>query len=358
MKRFHVIALDTHCAFTVAAIFSESGELVKQRRVATRIPELRALIEAVASPRHVVLEEGPLADWLVRELRPCADEVVACDPRRNAHIAKDGDKDDPIDAAKLGQLYRGRFVSAVHHPQTLERAGFKQLVGLYHDRVRNAVRHSNRLLSQFRRHGAFGSLGDLLDPRGREALLSQLPRKVLRAGVQLVLEEFDLARQNVTRLRRMMTREARQQEAIRRFMAVPGVKWVRAATFFAYVDTPWRFQSKQALWRYMGIGLERRHSGTAAVQVRVVAGVTVCRPLKSMIVGAAKSAIIGDNPFAARYKEWRHAGVSPRNAVRNVARSLAATLWAMFKNGGVYEPAWVGVNHVAESKRCVSNADG
>jgi transposase len=358
MKRLHVIALDTHCAFTAAAVLGRSGEVVVQQRVPTRIPELRALVEGVPRPRHVVLEEGPLADWLVRELRPAAEAVVACDPRRNAYIAKAGDKDDPIDAVKLGQLYRGGFVSAVHHPETLERAAFKQLVGLYHDRVRNVVRHGNRILSQFRRYGVFATTRALRDAQPRAALLAQVPSAALRAGIELVLAEFDLARDSVARLRRIMMREARRHEAIMRFMAVPGVRWVRAATFYAYVDTPWRFASKAALWRYLGIGLERRHSGSGVMLVRVPHSVTVCRPLKAMIVGAAKSAIVGDNPFAARYEEWRHAGVSPRNAVRNVARSLAATLWALFKNGGRYEPAWVGVSPVAGSPNGVSHADG
>lgn len=358
MERGHIIALDTHCAFTVFAVLTWTGKVVAHHRVPTRIPELRQLIERARRPRHVVLEEGPLADWLVRELRPCADVVLACDPRRNAHIAKDGDKDDAIDAIKLGHLYRGNFVAAVHHAETLERSGLKQFVGLYHDRVRNMVRQANRVLAQFRRHGIFGHKSDLLSGARRRQMLDRVPLKLLRAGIQLLLEDFDSAYGRLERLRRMVTREARQQEPIRRFVEVPGVKWIRAATFFAYIDTPWRFASKQALWRYMGIGLERRHSGEAAQRVGVPSNVTVCRPLKGMILGAAKSAILGDNPFAERYKEWRHAGLTPRNAVRNVARSQAATLWGMFKNGGVYQPAWVGVAQAAESAGWASNADG
>ena len=263
MQRGHIIALDTHCAFTVAAIVNGTGALVRRHKLATQIPALRQVIEGLPRPRHVVLEEGPLADWLVRELRPWADAVVACDPRRNALIAKDGDKDDPIDALKLARLYRGGYVTPVHHPETLERAAFKQLVGLYHDRVRNMVRQANRVLAQLRRHGIFGSKAALLEPARRREFLERLPLKVLRAGVQILLEEFDLARRAVPRLQRLMIREARQHEPIRRFVALPGIKWIRAATFFAYVDTPWRFASKQALWRYLGIGLERRHSGAS-----------------------------------------------------------------------------------------------
>lgn len=358
MLHGHVIGLDTHCEFTVSAVLDGRGRLLGQRRLPTAIPELRALIEGVRRPRHVVLEEGPLADWLVRELRPCADTVVACDPRRNAHIAKDGDKDDPIDAHKLAQLYRGGFITPVHHPDTLERAAFKQLVGLYHDRVRNRVRHANRALAQFRRHGIFASQAALLAPERRAALLSRLPARILRTGVELLLADFDAAQAHLLQLRRLLRRAAGDYEAIRRFVAVPGVKWIRAATFFAYVDTPWRFASKQALWRYMGIGLARRHSGSATPWVGVPTGVTVCRPLKNMILGAAKSALGASNPFAARHEEWCHAGLTPRNARRNVARSQAATLWGMYKSGAAYQPAWVGVAHATASENWTKTVDG
>lgn len=359
MQARHIIALDTHCAFTQAAILTDAGRVVRQAKVATSVAALRQLIEEVKRPRHVVLEEGPLADWLVRELRACADVVVACDPRRNAHIAKDGDKDDPIDAPKLGQLYRGNFISAVHHPETLERSAFKQLVGLYHDRVRNTVRHANRILAQFRRHGIFARRCELLSMNGRQALLQRVPAKCLRTGIRVLLEEFDLARQRLVLLRRMIRHEAQGFEPISRFVAVPGIKWIRAATFFAYVDTPWRFRSKQALWRYMGIGLQRRHSGSGAEQVGVPPSVQVCRPLKGMILGAAKSAIVASGcRFAERHKEWRHAGLTPRNARRNVARSQAATLLGMWKSGNVYRPEWVGVASAGVSEAGTLKADG
>jgi hypothetical protein len=62
------------------------------------------------------------------------------------------------------------------------------------------------------------------------------------------------------------------------------------------------------------------------------------------ILGAAKSAIASrNNPFADQYERWIHGGVTPRNARRNVARSQAAVMWGMWKNGDVYRPEWVGV---------------
>ena len=44
---------------------------------------------------------------MVRGLGGHADDVVVCDPQRDHWIAKDSDKDDPIDVEKLARLYHG-----------------------------------------------------------------------------------------------------------------------------------------------------------------------------------------------------------------------------------------------------------
>ena len=120
------------------------------------------------------------------------------------------------------------------------------------------------------------------------------------------------------------------------------MSWIRASTFFVYMDTPWRFHGKSALWKYIGIGLDRRHSGSSDTRLHVTQQCN--RALKGMITGAANSAITQKkiNPFIKQFQHWIEGGVSLRNARRNVARSLAATLWGMWKNGTEYRPEWVG----------------
>jgi transposase len=167
--------------------------------------------------------------------------------------------------------------------------------------------------------------------------------RAIRTPIELLLDEIDQVAQHVERLRRMVTRAAQAAEPIRRLLEVPGIGWIRAATFAAYIDTPWRFRSKSALWKYMGIGLERRTSGGAAALLRVVPNRRVCRPLKNMILGAAVTVILmKQQPFCEQYRRWRNEGVTPRNTRRNVARSLACVLWGMFKSGDVYHPERVG----------------
>jgi transposase len=354
----HFIAMDTHCTTTDLAVVTGGGRLTARMQCVTTIPTLVEAVTSIRRPRFVTFEEGPLADWLFRGLAPHVDDVFVCEPRRNHLIAKDSDKDDPIDAAKLAQLYRGGYLKRVHHPESLGRAIFKQHVATYHDVVRERVAAANRALARLRRHGVFVREADFVDPDDREELLRRLPAsRLLREDMECLWKIYDGILSQEEGLRERLTRHARSEEPIRRFVRLPGVSWIRGATFYVFVDTPWRFRGKSALWKYMGIGLDRKHSGQGAVRLRVT---TQCnRPLKGMILGAAITAIaVGDNPFSDQYQQWIAGGLSARNARRNVARCLAATLWGIWKNQTEYRPQWVGQGGPSQVAARVSSETG
>jgi len=346
MERMHYIGADAHCASTDLAVVTQTGRLTGRDRCTTTIPDLARCIERVRRPRQVIVEEGPLADWIFRGLGALGETVVVCNPRRNALIAKAGDKDDAIDAEKLAQLARGGYLEPVHHPESTARMQLKRLVAAYHDRVRNRVRQANRIMAEFRQQGVFIHENAFAEPDKRPALLRRLPGSLLvRDTLAIYLTGYEAAVLQEEQLRRKLVQRARRQEPIRRFVALPGVRWIRAATFYAFVDAPFRFKTKQALWKYVGIGLERHQSGgpLQPAALRVTRGGN--RILKDMILGAAKSAIASrkDRTFADMYGRWLDQGISPRNARRNVARSLAAILWSIWKTGATYRPERVGV---------------
>ena len=343
MQRKHIIALDTHCQDSEVVVTTGTGRLTRRERCPTTIPTLTEVIRSVRRPRELVFEEGPLADWLFRNLRDLVDEIVVCDPRRNHLIAKESDKDDPIDAEKLAQLYRGGYVKPVHHPDSFDRVIFKRHVGLYHDRVRNRVRQANRIVAELRHYGVMANERAFASPSGRDDLLTQLPKENrIRQDLQCLWRGYDAAVEQEQDMRRGLIEQAKGEPQICRFQALPGIKWIRATTFFVYVDTPWRFKSKSALWKYLGIGLVRRQSGAGHEQLHVPWQVN--RTLKCAILGAAMSAIATrNNPFAEQYERWIDGGLTPRLARRNVARSQAAVMWGMWKTGSVYQPEGVGV---------------
>jgi transposase len=352
MSSEHFIALDTHCSFCEMAVVSQTGRILKRDRCETAIPPLVALLEGVRRPRVLTFEEGPLADWLARNLRQHVEKLIVCEPRRNALIAKDGDKDDPIDAEKLAQLLRGGFLKEVHQASSLDRALLKQHVSFYHDRVRERVRQGHQLVAQLRRHGVFASILQVMDEDERRRLYRKLPqRKLLIDHLELVRQVYELMLQQEDSLRAELVRLARREQVVRSFTHVPGISWIRAVTFYVYIDTPERFKSKSAAWRYCGIGLERRRSGDGPMRIRLVQRAN--RRLKNVLLGAAKSAAAaGDNPFADKYHYWtKEEGEHPSTARRNTARAIAGVLLSMWQNGSEYDPALVrGVGRPSQAR--------
>lgn len=351
----HLIAMDTHSYTTEICVKTRANVPGRIWRVPTTIPAVRQAIDSVRKPRVVAFEEGPLASWLYRNLKADGERVIVCDPRKNAHIAKGGDKSDPIDANKLADLLAGGYLKPVHHSDDVSREAFKQLVGLYHERVAHRVSESNKVIGRLRRWGVVVREKAFADKADRPALLAKLPSATeapsVQLGVELMFEAYDQAVTGEKKLHRQLVKEAKTYEPVVRFTALPGVAWIRAATIYAYLDTPWRFHSKQALWKYMGIGLKRESSGNGPVIVSVEQAAN--RVLKSAILGAAESAIMQkDNPFGKQHQQWKEDGLSPRNARRNVARSMAGVMWGMWKNGGAYDPQRVGVAASEQAKSC------
>jgi len=204
MKRPHLMCLDVHCVSCEFAAATPGGKLRERRSVTTAIPQLAEAVRSVPRPRTLVFEEGPLADWLYRNLRPFVDELIVCDPRRNHLIANDGDKDDPVDVIKLLDLTRGGYLRPVHHTESESRSVFKQLVALYHDRVRRKVAEALRIIWALRRFGIVVRQNAFADPDRRSALLSELPtNRTVRRTFQLRLESYDLAADHVERDRRL-----------------------------------------------------------------------------------------------------------------------------------------------------------
>ena len=341
MRTEYFITMDTHCRTTDICVKTASGKLVKREHVSTGIRQLREVIESVPRPRRVAFEEGSMAGWLFRNLKESVDELIVCDPRRNAYVAKDGDKDDPIDAEKLNDLYRSGYLRTVHQLDESKKAAAKQVIGMYHDRVKHRVAEGNVLLALFRRWGVVASRTRLMKSDGQSWLKTQLSEaKAPSTAMDMALDQFksfERAAEQEQSLYKQVCVMARTDTRMARLRELPGYGPVRAATLIAYLDTPWRFKSKSALWKYVGIGLRREKSGSGPDHLRVE---QCCnRLLRCMVIGAAQNAIDQkDNVFAERYTRWMQAGLSKRNARRNVARDQVTAIWGMWKTDKAFDP--------------------
>jgi transposase len=332
------IGADVDSKMTNLAV-ERNGKIVLEVCVPTTIPSLVAVLESIPRPRKLAFEEGPMAHWLARNLKPFVDELVVCDPRRNALINKDGDSDDRIDSQKLTVLLRGDFLRSVYHSDNDRHVLLKQWVGLYSDRVKDAVRQINKIRARCWQHGIRPVRGALRNVAARQAWLESLGAHCVADQLKMLFLGFDAVGGQVEMSRRKMVSLAKPYDIIKYWQELPGVGPIRAITLYAYLDTPWRFgNNPHKLCKYCGVGLQRSSSGKDRKGRMKVGDLQLAwqvnRRLKCAVMGAAVSAVRqGKNVFAKQYERLVRDGLTAGNALHTVARKILTVMWGMWKTG-------------------------
>ena len=113
------IGMDVHKEATVIAVLNGNGDLVMESIVETKASSLLQFIHGRRGELHVTWEEGTWAAWLYDLLKPHVQQVLVCDPRRNA-LLKEGNKSDKVDARKLAELLR----TGMLRPVSTEKMGY------------------------------------------------------------------------------------------------------------------------------------------------------------------------------------------------------------------------------------------
>jgi len=337
----YYIGADVHSNSTEIAI-ERNQKIVHRCKLTTSIAALSSVLDSLKGEKHLVIEEGPMADWLYRNLSEKVDEMIVCDPRRNKLIDSDGDKDDKIDAAKLACLLRGNYLRSVYHSNDEGRTELKRWVSLYHDRVRDAVRNINKIRACCRMHGM--SIPRLVVRRAatRDKWLSDTSNTTLAKQLELLWIGYDATSRQVRIARRQLSILSSKYKIIKLWSQLPGIGLVRAVTLFAYLDTPWRFKKKNKLWKYCGVGLQRATSGTdkkgRPKPARLQLPWAVNRTLKNAVLGATSSVINQkNNLFKEYYERMLENEIMPSNARHAVARKLLTVMWAMWKTNSRFD---------------------
>ena len=336
----YYIGADVHSNSTELAI-EKRGKIVAQYSVPTSIPAIVNVLDSIQGKKYLAVEEGAMSGWLYRNLHDKLEQFISSDPRRNKLIASDGDKDDKIDAAKLASLLRGGFLRAIHHSDDDGRAELKHWVGLYHDRVRDAVRSINKIRARCRMHGVTISRSILRDPASRINWFLKTDHNALVNQLKMLWIGYDATVQQVKFAKRQLSTLSKKYEIIQQWGLLPGIGPIRAITIFAFLDTPWRFKKKNKLWKYCGVGLQRTTSGTdkkgKPKPARLKLPWAVNRTLKNAVLGAALSAINQkDNIFKDYYERMVQNGMITSNARHAVARKMLTVMWAMWKTNSQF----------------------
>ena len=332
------IGVDCHISSLDFAVVNERGTTTKRAKVDTGVQEFIGFVKSVPKPRKIFIEEGELAGWLLETSLRYGEQLIITDPKINKWIGKAGQKNDTIDAEKLAQLARGKYIKAIYHSVD-KRRRFKELVYAYHDTVKSQARIKNKIKANFRKHGIRCSGATVYSDKHRPKWRKKLSEnRITRLIVDELWVQLDQLRASKERLKRSMRIRSRQYPEIKQFMQIPGIGLIHAATISAIIETPHRFANKKKLWMYAGVGLMERSSGEKVYSRKLTRDYN--RPLKNAIKQAVEASIFAnDNQFRRQYLRLTlEKGLASHKAKLTVARSLLATLYGMWKKGEAYDP--------------------
>jgi transposase len=336
-----VLGLDAHISTCDFGIVDRNGQIIYRNCVITSAKNLIEEVKCIPGPKVIVIEEGCMASWLIRTLKPYCEKIVASDPKRNSWIAKDNYKDDHIDAPKLSQLYQGGFINEIYHTEEIKREAFKETVYFYHDLVKSQTRLKNKIKANFRQNGIQCKGTTIYKPDNQNKWLDRIDHlSHVRWKTTLLLDRLMMVQKQIKMTKQQLQKYSRQFPEIPRFKKIDGIDLINACTISAIIDTPFRFPNKRKLWTYSGFGLTDKGSGGKKAPKHL--NKSCNKLLKATIKRTVESAIIAkDNKFKIQYQTLVYEkGILPHRAKLTIARSMLATIYALWSNQTDYvEPS-------------------
>lgn len=334
-----------------AALQDKKGRLLESVKFSFSAKNLVSYALRVRKKRkasvRVHIEESNLSSYAYRVLRPVVCEVVVSDPKRNAWIAKSSHKNDRVDAKKLAELLRLGSYAPVYQAETDEMAEFKLAVQQYIHIRRAVVRVKAQIKAMFRQQGVLVKGQEVYHPKKREKYLKQISTPVL---VQIFRRRYRVLDQLVKELegaKRLVISLGRRHPIVRKLIHVPGVGWLSASVFVAYIQTPWRFKNKRQLWRYARLGITDRSSdGKPLGRQRLDrSGNGILKAVARTIFNAAMRSK-GDNLFKRFYRESLRRTKNEIHARLNTQRKILTVLLTLWKEDKEYTDTPEGTSDI------------
>lgn len=335
-----LVTMDVHSDICTAGIFHGKGAEVFQigeKVIPTTIPDLKQFISELPSSQTLVIEEGPLASWLKRHLQHLVKHFVVTNPRRNALIYANADKDDFGDLKDLATIYITKTYREVYHTTDHKRQRFKDQVLHYHDHTQTTAAVKSKIKALFRSCGIRLKGSSLYTSGNREYWTDKLSSNIAPDIAWDLFSLLDTTERIRERISKKLRKESLKYDIIRRFEQLPGIGPITSSSFFSIIDTPWRFRSIQAVYKYCGLAVVNKSSN----------GKWLSRPglnkdcnhiLKSLMLTAAHNCRIGDNVLAKYFHHHLKRGLTVAAAKNHTARKIVQIMISMWKNNTYFNP--------------------
>jgi len=329
-----IVALDLGARKTTYCELSQ-GQVV-ERTTVSEVTSLQPLLGPEQLAARVAIEACREA-WFVHDLLvEWGNEVVLVDTTRSRQlgIGQHGRKTDRIDAETLARaLEVGRIPAA--HVLSPKRRELRRVLG-----VRRALVESRAQLATTIR-GLVREQGGRIPSCATCDFVRKVRRQELEAEIAQLIEPLiatvEVVDTQLASIENKLALLCAQEPIVAQLATTPGVGTVVAATFMSVVDEAKRFQSAHQVESYVGlVPSEDSSGGKRRMGAISKEGNSY---LRTLLVQAAWT-IVRSSDKSDPLHLWVSQLIERRGkriAVVALARRLVGVLWAMWRDGTVYD---------------------
>jgi transposase len=329
-------AIDLHKRESQIRIVTSTGEVIDER-IATTRDRLTQVFWGRPCAR-ILLEASTESEWVAQHLEQLGHEVIVADPtygpmygHRSRRI-----KTDRRDVAALAEACQHGTYRPAHRRSARQR----DIQGRLNVR-RELTQARTRAISLAR---SITRAAGLRIASGRtETFLTRLAALDLPAEMQTTLvplrrvletldDELAVADEQFAAL-------VADDPVVRRLTTLPAIGPITASAFIAALDVPSRFDGPAQVTSYLGLVPREHSSGDTQHRGRVLRS---AHPyVQSLLVQAAWRVWRASDPRTEAFRTWARAIARRRGtkvAIVALARRLARTLFAMWRDQAEYQP--------------------
>jgi transposase len=319
----HYIAFDWALSkVAVARMSGKSGKLCSFE-TSSDIKELQIYLTSLKGKKILTIEESTPSQWLYTEFYEYVDELIICDPRRNA-LLSEGAKTDLIDAKKLVRLLRSGLLKSVYHSFS-DFILLRKLFSGYEDLIQSGVRMKNQRSALLRAKNIKKDESIEQKDACEEFVLGSLDTRI--ALYEKEKREYQKEIHRVC-----------QKSPMNRLTKVPGIGDINAIKIVSRVVDGNRFPSRNHFLSYCGLVKHDKQSGGRSYGKR---SSNYSRSMKCVFKHAALVAThcASTNHFSSYFEHLiKQKNVADFKARHAVSRRIATIVWAMLKNDQAYDP--------------------
>ena len=337
MRKIAYLSMDVHARNCVLGDMDANGKFLGNRSFITCENNIIDALKAVKAKRkYLVIEAGPLANWVAQTASDYLTQVFISDPRENALIYNSSQKYDKVDTKKLCRLLRLNEFKEVYRPENDQRAIFKAAVQHYLDLRDQLKALKNKIKAKYRQWGVIDVFTDsVYSSSGRDKFLKQLKHRPICLQLKQLYDLMDSTADKKQAAQRSMTSLGRNYPEIKEFKKIPGMGPIGAHTFDAYIQTPHRFAKRSRLWRYCRLAVTDRSSDGKPLGYKRLDKSGVGE-LKALSHRAFMSAIKGDNEVKRFYLQSLQRTHNHKHARLNTQRKMLSVMRSIWKKGKPY----------------------